>query len=129
MFVRPRSLLAKLAIALVLFTQLAGAGYACTLQTDEHAAPAMEQHEHAAMSSDCDEMDPGNPNLCRQHCQVGTQTIGWGVDIPVPAASTTLWLVMAPVELISTAGPFVLPILLKRTTAPPAAVRFQVFRI
>ena len=128
MFVRPGSLLAKLAIALMLFTQLAGAGYACALQTDQHA-PAMEQHEHAAMSGDCDEMDPGNPNLCRQHCQVGTQTIGSGADIPVPAASTTLWLVMAAVEPMSTASSFVLPILLKRTTAPPAAIRFQVFRI
>jgi hypothetical protein len=127
MFSRYRHFAARLGIVLLLFAQFAATGYACALQTDVQAS-AMAQHDHMAMDGNCEQSGPVNPALCPQHRLVGAQFSISDLQFVPPPACVSALSVAKPVD-VPVVNVIVLPLLLKRSTAPPASVRFQVFRI
>lgn len=69
-------------VLLLLFMQLATAAYACPaeLQALRNAA-AMQAMQAMPAMADCDanmprDMDAGQPQLCKAHCQQGEQVLG-----------------------------------------------------
>jgi uncharacterized membrane protein len=65
---------ALLALASLLFMQLAVAAYACPMQTQEKPA--------AMGMADCHGMERMNPNLCQAHSEAGKQSLD---KAPTPA--------------------------------------------
>jgi len=122
-----RRLIAKLAVALLLFMQLAVAAYACPGMAYE-SSPAMT----SAMDMEgdcCPTLDPAAPNLCLQHGQQDSQAAGISspptlflVDLPLLAVVPAIALSFEP------ALADVPPEFLAHTTAPPLAIRFGIFR-
>lgn len=117
---RLRFLAALLALASVLFAQLAIAAYACPI------AAGLAQEASAGEGGCCGKaMDPEQPALCAAHCQQGDQSLD------KPSASLPglgPWLpVSAPPGILDAAErprpPGELASLLARDTAPAAAVR------
>lgn len=135
---RRQSRLITVFIALVslLFMQLAVAGYACPsvqLKVAEAAtmdAAKMPCTESMSMSMAIGmDMDDEQPNLCLAHCQDGHQTAD-RYELPVPLDISAV-----PVSFLV---PYITPVFLgaplqpphlKRTTAPPLAIRHCCFRI
>jgi hypothetical protein len=123
-----RVIAAIITIFSLLFTQLALASYACPgLNAATPAATAPD----AAPMSDCANMDMDQPGLCHTHCQAGNQT----ADTPQaplvqPFVAAQLSVVLSGAESVATSlalqpqGE-----LLKRSTAPPLAIRNCCFRI
>ena len=121
------------ALVSLLFMQLAVAGYSCPGSADRSARlDVMAEMPQAGMP--CAEsmaltMDDEQPGLCHAHCQAGQQSADkyqvpglaslavLATDFPLP--SFTPALLGAPLQ-----AP-----LLRRTTAPPLAVRNCCFRI
>ena len=85
---RHRGRLSDWLIAVLLFTQLATAAYACPQLAP---APADAVAAMAAMA-DCDgnmpaSMDPDQPQLCKAHCEVGQTSVNSQAAAPdAPAA-------------------------------------------
>jgi hypothetical protein len=77
---RPTRWLSGWLIAMLLFTQLATAAYACpglaAATSAQAAMPGCEGHQAASM-------DPEQPQLCHAHCQQGSQNVH-----PTPASDT-----------------------------------------
>lgn len=129
--IRPHlHLIAKLVVALLLFMQLAVAAYACPgVAGGLESSPTMAG---AAMNMEgdcCPTLDPSTPNLCLQHGQQDSQATGQTsppaplvVDLPLLAVVPAVELIRLPPLLD------VPPEFLARTTAPPPAIRFGVFR-
>lgn len=124
-----RRFVAKLAIALLLFMQLAVAAYACPgLAGNRQSFQSMEDGAMEMDGGDCVTLDRSDPNLCRQHCQYDSQASGqssssvsFPPDLPV--------LTFAPIVVSLVPASFdALPELLARTTSPPPFIRFCVFR-
>jgi hypothetical protein len=123
-------LIAKIGIAAVLFTQLTVAAYACPALTgSDHSMPAaMADDMHAAMPG-CTKVDAGNPNLCLQHCQAGSQSVQTAPQLPIPPAATMPLTVVEPVQPVAGLGIAALSVLAERETSPPPLIRFRVLRI
>lgn len=125
-----RRFIARLAIALLLFMQLAVAAYACPGVAKVYESSQTMENAGMEMGGDCcPTLDPADPNLCQEHGQQGSHATGLthppaplGVDLPLLAVVPPIELVLAPTL------PDVLPEFLARTTAPPPAIRFGVFR-
>lgn len=131
-----RRFIARLAIALLLFMQLAVAAYACPGAMGTHApstamgGPTMATETGMDMAGgSCMSLDQSDPNLCLQYGQQESQTTGQAAP-PVPlAVDLPLLMVVPAVEFtFEPALPDVLPEFLARTTAPPLSIRFGVFR-
>ena len=117
-----RKLVALIAMAAVLFAQLAVAAYACPATLPTSAEPAASAH------APCDDVDPAQPNLCAQHCHDVAQTTD-NVATPHPLLASTL-----VVRLVEPAASFVgcassrdRP--LAHSTSPPVAIRNCCLRI
>lgn len=131
---RSRAIAALIALASMLFMQLALAGYACPSLKVAHEIPAEMSNR---MSTDqamqgCHGMDKVQPNLCQAHDQAGKQSL----DKPeLPSvqpfiAGSILTTVFREIELA--AAPVSVqayPLLLTRTTAPPLSIQLCCFRI
>jgi len=124
------ALFALFALVSLLFMQLAVASYACP-------AVASKAAEIAAMAEagmPCAEsmrlaMDESQPNLCQAHCQAGHQSadryelpalvvrVTLPSDFTLPVTAPVFW--GAPLQASH----------LKRTTAPPVAIRNCCFRL
>lgn len=127
---RSRLLTVLLALCSLFFMQLAVAGYVCPggqLKAQETAAMAeagMPCAESMTMN-----MDDEQPNLCQAHCQAGSQSAH---KYQLPSVVAVDALPTAP-ALQVTMLPFVEAPLqaphLRRTTAPPLAIRNCCFRL
>lgn len=124
-----RRFVAKLAIALLLFMQLAVAAYACPgLAGNRQSFQSMEDAAMEMDGGDCITLDRSDPNLCRQHCQYDSHASGqsnssvlFPPDLPI--------LTFAPIVVFLVPASFdALPELLARITAPPPFILFRVFR-
>lgn len=129
MFRTNRRLIAKLAIALLLFMQFAVAAYACPGVVGAHDSAQTMDQMAMDMEGGCSTLDSAAPNLCLQYGQQDHQATGQAatpapllVDLPLLAVVPTVVLVLDP------ALPDVPPEFLARSTAPPPAIRFGVFR-
>ena len=121
------------ALMSLLFMQLAVAGYACPGKADKLARAAVVA-EMATAGMPCAEsmaltMDEEQPSLCQAHCKADQQSTD-KYQVPGLAALDDLATALpspriAPVPL---GAPLQAP-LLRRTTAPPLAVRHCCFRL
>lgn len=92
---RHRGWLSGWLIAVVLFTQLATAAYACPLI----AAASEDAKAVMAAMPDCDgtmpeRMDPEQPQLCKAHCEAGKSTVNSQAaaqDAPPAMAVAAAW--------------------------------------
>jgi hypothetical protein len=125
-----RVLAAIITILSLLFTQLALASYAC---------PELNVANSVAMATDVAKM-PGcanmvikmdQPGLCHSHCEAGNQT----ADTPQaplvqPFVAAELTVVLSVAESVASCHALQPEgVLLKRSTAPPLAIRNCCFRI
>jgi len=124
-----RQFTAKLVVAMLLFMQLAVAAYACPnlLGPTDPAALKMANDDGMSMPG-CAEGDKTEPHLCQQHCQQGSQSADNTVPGAIPVAVLPLLAVLVPAP--APVGPAANEPreVLARTTAPPLAIRFCVFR-
>jgi len=121
---------ARIGIAVLLFAQLAVAAYACPLvmTSGEIAGVLTAEDMHLSMPG-CEEADRGNPNLCLEYSQAGSQAVASAPQAPLPTVFMT---VVAVVDLQPPAhhSYIILPSLLpKRESAPPPLLRFGFLRI
>lgn len=126
-----KRLTARLAIAALLFAQLAVAAYACpsVFKAGELAEVLAAADLHAAMP-DCEESSRGNPNLCLQYLQADSLSVQTAPQDPVPPA---IVVALAAPLIAADHGrdlaPPALPAELARTTSPPPLLRFGFLRI
>jgi hypothetical protein len=128
-----RFVAALIALLSVLYMQFAVASYSCPGLTMDHAS------ESAAMVADagdesmdgCMGMDKEQPSLCHAYDQAGNQSLDKPGVPPVQAFTP-----VALVQTLVTTDVAILPIheqtepfSLRRTTAPPLAIRNCCFRI
>jgi len=125
-----RRLIAKLAMALLLFMRLAVAAYACPGMAAAYELSQAMANAAMDMAGDCcPTLDPAAPNLCLQHGQQESQVAGLSSP-PAPLLVDLPLLTVVPAIALSfePALPDIPPEFLARTTAPPPAIRFGVFR-
>ncbi len=127
---RHRLITVLFALISLLFMQLAVASHACPgqMQKVSEAAAMAEAGTPCAQSMPLS-MDDGQPSLCQAHCQAGQQSADTHA-LPSPVAITALPAAFAlPVTVpVFSKVPVQAPHL-KRTTAPPVAIRNCCFRI
>ena len=121
---RHRLFTALFALMCLLFAQLALAGYVCPGSGSKVAAASMPCAESMGMT-----MDEEQPSLCHAHCHAGQQKADIHqmpvlASLPDHGADYQTNRVFA----ISPGAPLQAP-LLRRTTAPPLAIRNCCFRI
>lgn len=124
-----RRFVARLLIASLLFLQLAVAAYACPV-----FSPASDVSMSVAMADDMPMNggtidDPAQPNLCKQHCEQNSQVLDQGLPAALAIPVLPLLAVVdreLGLRCAVSADPREF---LARATAPPAAIRFCVFRI
>lgn len=130
-FFRPsRVIAAIITILSLLFTQLALASYACPeLNVEKPVAMAMDAEKMPGCANMDMKMD--QPGLCHSHCEAGSQTAD------TPQAPLVQPFVAAELTVVLSAATPLTPchtlhlegVLLKRSTAPPLAIRNCCFRI
>ena len=118
------------ALVSLLFMQLAVASYVCPGTASKVAeVAAMAEADMPCAESMTLAMDESQPNLCQAHCQAGQQTAD-RYELPAPVVIAT---VPADFTLPLTAPVFLGAPLqaphLRRTTAPPVAIRNCCFRL
>ena len=122
-----RKIISFIAIIAMLFTQLAGAAYACPL-LNRDAAAQMQMANYA--DATCDDRDKDQPAMCQHHCQDGQQINN---DSPldrsalafVPAFVVSLAVISTTTfETSIVAAPS-----LHHATSPPLSIRNCCFRI
>jgi len=114
----------------LLLMQQAVASYACPGQVQKVSeAAAMAQADMSCADSLPLSMDDEQPSLCHAHCQAGQQSADT-YKLPSPVAISALAADFTlPVTVPAFSGvPLQVPHL-KRTTAPPVAIRNCCFRI
>ena len=127
---RNRLITVLFALVSLLFMQLAVASYVCPGTASKVAkVAAMAEADMPCAESMTLAMDKSQPNLCQAHCQTGQQTAD-RYELPAPVVIVTLPAdftlpLTAPVFL---GAPLQAPHL-KRTTAPPVAIRNCCFRL
>ena len=125
-----RRLVARCLIAALLFLQLAVAAYACPGLAAQAGRPVS-----AAMADDrpvhagCPMADKRQPNLCREHCERNSQALDQSPPAALALPVLPLLAVVATEPANHRAESVDSRELLARATAPPAAIRFCVFRI
>ncbi|WP_426175315.1 hypothetical protein [Massilia sp. TWR1-2-2] len=130
-FSRPsRVIAAIIAIFSLLFTQLALAAYACP---DLDVAKSVAMATDGAKVPGCANMDMkmDSPGLCHSHCEAGDQTADTPqVPLVQPFVAAELTVVLSVAESVSQCDTLQPEgVLLKRSTAPPLAIRNCCFRI
>lgn len=129
---RRQSRLITVFIALVslLFMQLAVAGYACPgVQQKVAEASTMDETKMPCAESMAVNMDDDQPNLCQAHCHAGHQTADrYELPAPLNISTVPVSFLMPDIAPVFLGAPLQRPHL-KRTTAPPLAIRHCCFRI
>ena len=121
---------ALLALSSLLFMQLAVAAYVCPGSTSKAAQVAVM----ASSGLPCADMasmvmDDVQPNLCKAHCQSDQQSADTYQLPPLVALAAVLAVYPASIAVPVPAGVPLQTPLLRRSTAPPLAVRNCCFRI
>ena len=122
-----RQLTGFVAIAAVLFAQLAVSAFACPIQTAGIVEPM-----HMAMGDCAGNMgskESAQPALCHQHCQNDAQNTG---DAPQPLVSVALapsFVANLSLPVFFASGVVKLSPALLHATSPPFAIRNCCFRI
>jgi len=127
---RNRLITVLFALVSLLFMQLAVASYVCPGTASKVAeVAAMAEADMPCAESMTLAMDESQSNLCQAHCQAGQQTAD-RYELPAPVVIAT---VPADFTLPLTAPVFLGAPLqaphLRRTTAPPVAIRNCCFRL
>ena len=121
---------ARIGIAALLFSQLAVAAYACpTVMTGGELAAVMTTEDMRAAMPDCEMSDSGNPNLCLEYSQVGSQAVQSTPQAPLPAVILNPVAVVDLPQPVQQAGIIALSLLPERETSPPPLLRFGFLRI
>lgn len=127
---RHRLLTALVALASMLFMQLALAAYVCPGAGSASAqVAAMAKSGMPCAQSMQPGMDEQQPNLCLAHCQVGQQSAD-KYELPSPVAMSALpvaFMLAVPIPAFSKV-PLQAPHL-HHATAPPLAIRNCCFRL
>ena len=125
-----RASIATLVACCLLFAQLATAAFVCPQMLNKSAPQVMDA---AMLMADCDDMNAGQPNLCRAHCQDEQQShdskSGLGFQAPAWQAMWSLVWVVFPVTKY---GDFVnayVEIPHRPPGSPPLYLFHQVFRL
>ncbi|MEO5510775.1 MAG: hypothetical protein ABIS27_09090 [Longimicrobiales bacterium] len=128
-----RTFAALFALVSLLFMQMALAWYECPADRIGGAAQLLAASERVggAVAHGCEGTDPEQPGLCHAHDQRGNQSLDKPALPDVQPFTTGGYAIV--LEMIATASA-VAPSrqdssLLRRTTAPPIAVRHCCFRI
>jgi hypothetical protein len=127
-----KRIIARIGVAVVLFTQLAVAAYACPAVEGPAAVIAAASVEAMRTAMPGCEMNDGaaTPNLCLQHCQAGDQSVQTLPQVAVPAfAAVSLVVVFEPVLAEAGRGNARLPASPTHAVSPPPLIRFGVLRI
>ena len=127
---RTRLVTALFALLSLLFMQLAVASYVCPGTASKVAeVAAMAEADMPCAESMTLAMDESQPNLCHAHCQAGQQTAD-RYELPAPVVMVTLPadFTLPPTAQVFLGAPLQAPHL-KRTTAPPVAIRNCCFRL
>lgn len=124
-----RRLVAKLLMASLLFLQFAVAAYACPA-----LSPASDASMSVAMADDmpmnsCTIDERVQPNLCKQHCEQNSQVLEQSLPTAVAIPVLPLLAVVDSEPGFRRAVSADSREFLARATAPPATIRFCVFRI
>jgi hypothetical protein len=85
---RHRRVLSGWLILALLFAQFAVAAYACPRATAEPANMAAMDEMPGCDGSMAATIDPGQPQLCKAHCERGAQTVNPISAIDLPAATS-----------------------------------------
>jgi hypothetical protein len=126
---RYRIVTVLLALASLLFMQLAIAGYSCEGRLDEVGKAAVVE-SIAQTDMPCDEaMSDDHSNLCHAHCKADPQTADKYQLPAVPNLADLASDFPLPIVTPAPVGALLQAPLLRRTTAPPLAVRHCCFRI
>ena len=124
---RSRFLTVLFALFSLLFMQLAVAGYVCPGTGSKVAgAVAMAEAGMPCAESMAMNMDDEQPNLCQAHCQADSQSSDT-YQLPLMVALDTLPTLRVAMPLLYAMS--LQPPHLRRTTAPPLAIRNCCFRI
>lgn len=130
-FLMPRvkqKITSGICLVALIFAQLAVSAYACSMQK-KNGEIALTNALDQDTADGCAEADKGNPNLCRQHCQQGSQltessTLN-ALDTPV---LPLLGLIAKPQRLMPIKSAFGIK-LFAYGPSPPATLFFSVLRI
>jgi hypothetical protein len=126
---RYRIVTVLLALVSLLFMQLAIAGYSCEGRLDE-VGKAAAIAPTAQTDMPCDEaMSDDHSNLCHAHCKADPQTADKYQLPAVPNLADLASDFPLPIVTPAPVGALLQAPLLRRTTAPPLAVRHCCFRI
>lgn len=121
---RHRLFTVLLAITCLMFAQLALASYVCPGSGSKVVEANMPCAELMSMA-----MDEDQPNLCQAHCQAGQQKADT-YQTPILASLPDLVVDYLITRILPLApGAHLQAPLLRRTTAPPLAIRNCCFRI
>jgi hypothetical protein len=126
---RPSRLVAAvITLVSILFMQLAMAAYACPALSVQHASAAARM---SAEMPGCHEIDPAQPSLCDAYHQADSQSLDKPAPPPLqPFLAVGFGLPSLVLDLAARPdATFADPPFLKRTTAPPLAIRHCCFRI
>lgn len=127
---RSRCITVLVALVSLLFMQLAVAGYACPgVQQKVAEVAAMAEAKMPCAESMAVNMDDAQPNLCQAHCQAGHQTADkYELPTPLDIGAVPVSFLLPDIAPVFGGAP-IQPPHLKRTTAPPIAIRHCCFRI
>ena len=119
MFTRAlRVIAARIGIAALLFSQLAVAAYACPkVMNGGELAEVMTAEDMRAAMPDCEMSDSGNPNLCLEYSQAGSQAVQSTPLAPLPAVVLNPIAVVDLPQPVQQAGITALPPLPERATS------------
>ena len=114
----------------LLFSQLAVAAYACpTVMNGGELAEVMTAEDMRAAMPDCEMSDSGNPNLCLEYSQAGSQAVQSTPQAPLPPVILNPLAVVDLPQPVQQAGIIALSLLPERETSPPPLLRFGFLRI
>lgn len=126
---RNRIVTVLLALASLLFMQLAIASYSCEVSLDQ-LDKATVVTPMAQTDMPCDgAMNEDQSNLCHAHCKADPQTADKYQPPAVPSLAALASDFPLPLVTPAPVGALLQAPLLRRTTAPPLAVRNCCFRI
>jgi hypothetical protein len=87
---RHRRCLAGWLVVVLLFAQFATAAYACPRAAADPSAPAVMADMPGCDGATPDALDPSQPQLCKAHCERGSQTVNTPSAFDLPAAALML---------------------------------------
>ena len=125
-----KRLAATVGIAALLFSQLAVAAYFCpTVMSGGEIANVLTAEDMHLSMPGCEESDSGNPNLCLEYSQAGSQAVQSTPQAPLPAVIMTAVAVVDLPQPANHTGIITLSMLPERETSPPPLLRFGFLRI